>query len=149
MFVFCFCFVCVVDSMAIAVGLKRGFPVTKRTRKPSTRKNTKAFHHLYHEVIREVCGYAPYERRVLELLRNGLDKRALRVCKRKLGTLARAKHKRDELNNMMQKARLERMSHMEHHHHHEDAKKKKANARKEKAKAKKAEAAAAEAPKKQ
>jgi len=135
--------------MAIAVGLNRGFPVTKRVRKPHAHRSSRNFHHLYHDVAREVCGYAPYERRVLELLRNGLDKRALRVCKRKLGTMARAKHKREELNNMMQKARLERMSHMEHHHHHEDPKKKKAAARKEKAKAKKAEAAAAEAPKKQ
>jgi len=128
--------------MAIAVGLHRGFPVTKRTRKHAERK-PRTFHHLCHDVIREVCGYAPYERRVLELLRNGLDKRALRVCKRKLGSMARAKHKREELNTLMQKARLERQSHMEHHHH-DDAKKKKAAARKEKAKAKKAEAAAAE-----
>ena len=130
--------------MAIAVGLKRGYPVTKHPRKrQAKRENSGAFRHLYHDVIREVCGYAPYERRVLELLRNGLDKRALRVCKRKLGTMARAKHKREELNNLMQKARLERQSHMEHHHHHEDPRKKKAAARKEKAKAKKAEAAAA------
>ena len=137
--------------MAIAVGLNRGFPVTKHPRKPQAcRGKGKSFHHLCHDVIREVCGYAPYERRVLELLRNGLDKRALRVCKRKLGTMARAKHKREELNNLMQKARLERQSHMEHHHHADDAKKKKLAARKEKAKAKKAaDAAAAEAAKKQ
>ena len=131
-----------VVDMAIAVGLNRGFPVTKHPRKPqAARGKPKSFHHLCHDVIREVCGYAPYERRVLELLRNGLDKRALRVCKRKLGSMARAKHKREELNNLMQKARLERQAHMEHHHH-DDAKKKKAAARKEKAKAKKAEAAA-------
>jgi len=132
--------------MAIAVGLHRGFPVTKHPRKPQAcRGKPKSMHHLVHDVVREVCGYAPYERRVLELLRNGLDKRALRVCKRKLGTMARAKHKREELNNLMQKARLERQSHMEHHHHQDDAKKKKLAARKEKAKAKKAEAAAADA----
>ena len=134
--------------MSIAVGLKRGYPVTKRPRnKPAPRKHP--FRQLTHEVAREVCGYAPYERRVLELLRNGLDKRALRLCKSKLGTMKRAKHKREELNTLMQKARLERMSHMEHHHHNEDAKKKKAAARKEKAKAKKAEAKKAEEEQKQ
>ena len=35
-------------------------------------------------VIREVSGYAPYERRAMELLKNGLDKRALRLLKRKV-----------------------------------------------------------------
>lgn len=36
------------------------------------------------EVIREVTGYAPYEKRILELLRNGLDKKALRLAKRRV-----------------------------------------------------------------
>ena len=133
------------DKMSISVGLHRGWPVTKRLRKRPTGHRVKPLRDLTHEVIREVCGYAPYERRVMELLRNGYDKRALRVCKRKLGTIRRAKRKREEMNAIMQKARLERMAHMEHHHHHEDAKKKKLAARKEKAKAKKAAEAAQKA----
>jgi large subunit ribosomal protein L36e len=36
------------------------------------------------EVIREVSGYAPYERRIIELVRVGLDKRALKLAKRKV-----------------------------------------------------------------
>ena len=36
------------------------------------------------EVIREVSGYAPYERRIIELMRVGLDKRALKLAKRKV-----------------------------------------------------------------
>jgi large subunit ribosomal protein L36e len=31
-------------------------------------------------VVREVAGWAPYERRVMELLKVGKDKRALKVC---------------------------------------------------------------------
>ena len=36
------------------------------------------------EIIREVAGLAPYERRVTELLKVGRDKRALKLCKRKV-----------------------------------------------------------------
>jgi hypothetical protein len=39
---------------------------------------------LAKELIREVCGYAPYERRIMELCRNGLDKRALKLAKKKV-----------------------------------------------------------------
>ena len=36
------------------------------------------------EIIKEVAGLAPYERRVTELLKVGRDKRALKLCKRKV-----------------------------------------------------------------
>jgi len=52
---------------------------------------------LVSEVIREVSGYAPYEKRIMELLKNGLDKRALRAAKRRLGSHQRAKAKREQL----------------------------------------------------
>jgi len=40
-------------------------------------------------VVREVVGFAPYERRVLELLRNSKDKKARKLTKKRLGTLLR------------------------------------------------------------
>jgi len=129
--------------MPIAIGQHRGHKVTRVVRpKAYERKESTKTHLFVKDVIREVCGYAPYERRVMELLRNGLDKRALRLTKRKLGSITRAKAKREELNQLMQKARLERLSHQDHHHHHEDPKKKKAQAKKAaKKEAKKAAAA--------
>lgn len=39
------------------------------------------------EIVREVVGLAPYERRVSELLKVGRDKRALKLCKRKVRLL--------------------------------------------------------------
>ena len=64
-------------------------PVTKRAKvqKPSYRKGVRGKRAtLAKEVAREVCGFAPYEKRAIELLRNSLDKRALRLCKRKVCT---------------------------------------------------------------
>ena len=53
------------------------------------------------EVIREVTGFAPYERRALELLKVGKDKRARKFTKRRLGTMLRAKRKIEELTNVL------------------------------------------------
>ncbi|KAK4162156.1 60S ribosomal protein L36 [Cladorrhinum sp. PSN259] len=48
---------------------------------------------------------AAYERRVIELLRNGKDKRARKYSKRKLGTFGRAKRKVDELQRVIAESR--------------------------------------------
>lgn len=36
------------------------------------------------DLVREVAGLAPYEKRIIELLKVGKDKRALKVAKRKV-----------------------------------------------------------------
>ena len=41
------------------------------------------------DVIREVAGFAPYEKRCQELLRVSKDKRALKYCKKKVDRLVR------------------------------------------------------------
>lgn len=42
---------------------------------------------IVREVVRDVAGLAPYERRVSELLKVGKDKRALKLCKKKVCAL--------------------------------------------------------------
>ena len=73
----------------IAVGKNSGFQVTRRLmpRQPSTYKgiiNKKRA--LVKNVISEVAGFAPYEKRLIDLMKNNLDKRALRLAKRKVKT---------------------------------------------------------------
>ncbi len=78
------------------------------------------------DIIREVTGFAPYERRAMELLKVGKDKRARKFTKKRvrhrpprrsrakwasrrltraadaqLGTMLRAKKKLEELNNII------------------------------------------------
>lgn len=62
--------------------------------------------HFVRNLIREVAGFAPYEKRITELLKVGKDKRALKVAKRKLGTHKRAKKKREEMSNVLRKMRF-------------------------------------------
>lgn len=42
---------------------------------------------LIREVIRDVAGLAPYEKRVQELLKVGKDKRALKLLKKKVSNI--------------------------------------------------------------
>lgn len=52
-------------------------------------------------IAKQVAGFAPYERRILELLRLSKDKRALKVAKQRLGTHKRGKAKREEMTNVL------------------------------------------------
>lgn len=45
---------------------------------------------LVRDIVREVAGQAPYEKRLMELLKVGRDKRALKVAKRKVSYCFRA-----------------------------------------------------------
>merc|ERR1712024_217246 len=100
------------DKMAVVhnmvVGLNKGHKVTKntvaprhsRTRGQSTKKNE-----FVKQTVREVMGFAPYERRALELLRVSKDKRCLRFLKKRLGAHIRAKRKREEMSGVIQQQR--------------------------------------------
>lgn len=73
-------------------------------RLPSSQVQTKHTKFM-RDVIREVVGHAPYEKRCMELLKVSKDKRALKFLKRRLGTHIRAKRKREELANVLTQMR--------------------------------------------
>ncbi|KAF1971205.1 ribosomal protein L36e [Bimuria novae-zelandiae CBS 107.79] len=96
------------QKSGLIVGPNKGHQVTPRTpvarisrRKGFLSKRT-AF---VREITREVAGLAPYEKRVIELLRNAKDKRARRLAKKRLGTFGRAKRKVEEMTNVIQESR--------------------------------------------
>merc|ERR1712228_385370 len=51
-------------------------------------------------VVRETVGWEPYEKRIMELLRSGNPKKALKFAKKRLGTHKRAKNKRAVLERI-------------------------------------------------
>ena len=93
----------------LAVGMDKGKVVTKIEKKqlPSQRKGKLNKRVAFvREVILEVAGFSPYEKRVLELLKVGKEKRALKLLKAKLGTHKRAKNKREMMSNELRKQRI-------------------------------------------
>merc|ERR1712025_215672 len=88
----------------MVVGLNKGHKVTKnvqpvrQNRKKGTNTDKNKF---VREVVREVMGLSPYERRGIELLRISKDKRCLRFLKKRLGAHVRAKRKREELSDLI------------------------------------------------
>lgn len=63
-------------------------------------------HHITHGTNTDnYNSLAPYERRVIELLRNSKDKRARKLAKKRLGTFGRAKAKVDELQGVIAESR--------------------------------------------
>lgn len=92
----------------IAVGMNKGHVTTKKEKavRPASRKGRASTRvRFVRDIIREVAGQAPYEKRVMELLKVGKDKRALKVCKRKLGTHLRGKRKREEMATLLRNMR--------------------------------------------
>ena len=91
-------------------GLNKGFIVTKpkvnyKKIRPQHKKGKLGKRvSLVREVIREVSGLAPYERKMMEMIRTGVaakEKKAVRLARRRLGTHSRATRKRDEINDMI------------------------------------------------
>ncbi|KIW26184.1 60S ribosomal protein L36 [Cladophialophora immunda] len=96
------------EKSGIIVGLNKGHKVTPIDNKPriSRRKGSLSKRTAFvREIVKEVAGLAPYERRVIELLRNSKDKRARKLAKKRLGTFGRAKRKVDELQRVIAEAR--------------------------------------------
>ena len=63
---------------------------------------------LVRQVIREVTGLAPYEKRILELLKTGgskENKKSLKIAKKRLGTHSRGLRKRELLEDYLRQQR--------------------------------------------
>merc|ERR1712006_42846 len=92
----------------LSVGLNRGFVTTKVTRRrPSQRRSgMNARIENITKTIKTVAGFAPYEKRSIEMYKVGntkLDKRANRFLKKRLGSLRRSKKKSDDLQLYVKK----------------------------------------------
>ncbi|XP_074076778.1 large ribosomal subunit protein eL36-like [Macrotis lagotis] len=87
----------------MAVGLKKGHKVTKNVAKPQHCRRGRLTKHIrfVRDMIRGVCGFAPYEGRAMELLKVSKHKGALKFIKKRVGTHIRAKRKREELSNVL------------------------------------------------
>ena len=63
---------------------------------------------LVRSIIREVAGFSPLEKKMLELIRTGVatkEKKAGKMARQKLGTHRRAMHKKEELNDFIAASR--------------------------------------------
>lgn len=94
--------------VGIIVGLNKGHKVTKRESAPkiSNQKGKLSKRaEFVRSLVQEVTGHSPYERRIVELLRNSQEKRARKLAKRKLGTMRRAKAKIENMNKVIAASR--------------------------------------------
>ncbi|KUI54761.1 60S ribosomal protein L36 [Cytospora mali] len=92
----------------LVVGINKGHKTTPRV---SSKRVSRMKGHLskrtnfVRSLIKEVAGLAPYEKRIVELIRNGRDKRSRKLAKKRLGTFGRAKAKVEELQQMIAESR--------------------------------------------
>lgn len=92
-----------------AVGLNRGHKTT-----PFVSSVKRRTHHsgvpsertlFVRSIAQEVTGFAPYERRLMDMIRNSQDKRAKKFAKKKLGAHKRALKKIEALTSIVAEAR--------------------------------------------
>ncbi|KAL9060346.1 MAG: hypothetical protein Q9162_000750 [Coniocarpon cinnabarinum] len=96
------------QKSGIIRGLNHGHkvtPITPPARISQSKGRLSKRTSFVREIVKEVAGLAPYERRVIELLRNSKDKRARKLAKKRLGTFGRAKRKVDEMTKVIAEAR--------------------------------------------
>ncbi|MCP9257489.1 Acyl carrier protein [Dirofilaria immitis] len=79
---------------AVAIGLDKGDKNKRKVRQNRRRGRITKRSKIVRELIREVAGFAPYERRTMELLRI-----------RRIGSHVRAKRKRDEIQAILMNLR--------------------------------------------
>merc|ERR1712023_95596 len=91
-----------------AVGLNKGFVVTRTEAKtrPSGRRGLKERKKLVMATIKRVSGFAPYEKRAIEMYKvqnTKMTSRANRFLKKRLGSIKRSKKKAELLQELARK----------------------------------------------
>ncbi len=85
-------------------GFNSGFKTTPRAR-PVSRKTRLALPHkrlrAVKSIIQEVAGFTALDKRVSELLRVGKEKRAVKVCKKRLGSISAAKKRKTKVEDII------------------------------------------------
>ena len=90
----------------------KNFETTKlaKAQRPKHRKGRPSKRNVVvKEVVSEVAGLLPYEKRLLDMLSgtgDGADKRMYKYAKQRLGTHKRAKIKRENMSNELRKQRM-------------------------------------------
>ena len=59
---------------------------------------------MVREIMREVCGLIPYEKKMMELIRTderSKEKKAVKVARARLGSQRRAQKKREDINRLI------------------------------------------------
>ncbi|QMW41649.1 hypothetical protein G4B11_004973 [Aspergillus flavus] len=79
------------ERSGIVVGLNKGHKTTPlntpKTRVSRTKGQSSRRTAFVRDIAREVVGLAPYERRIIELLRNTQDKRARKLAKKRVRSI--------------------------------------------------------------
>ena len=99
------------NRSGLFVGLNKGHvvktvPARKRPvlRKGRLANRSKAIR----EVMRDVCGFSPLDKKMLEMIRTGIaskEKKAVKIARQKIGTHLRAQQRRDNLLSFIQTQR--------------------------------------------
>ena len=94
-------------SNGIIAGINRGFQTTKRQRKVSKNARLGLPHKRLRAVkaiIADVVGLTPMDRRLVEMLRVGKEKRALKLANKRLGNIVTAKKRRARMEDYIRAA---------------------------------------------
>jgi Ribosomal protein L36e len=70
--------------LLISSALQKTTPIERKPRISRTKGHLSKRTAFVREIVKEVAGLAPYERRVIELLRNSKDKRARKLAKKRV-----------------------------------------------------------------
>ena len=96
------------DKTGIFVGLNRGHVVTKPQQRPDAFREAKSRRKgrihprvkAVREIVQEVCGSAPFQKKMIEMLRTGVavkEKKAVKLARARVGQHGRAGRIRDNL----------------------------------------------------